>query len=173
MWHDCIWYSFIFHNNQFTWQVNQPSHFLTRVSLQEPVALLLSQGGYTIHKTLGSFYLFNYWTHSLCQKRATGPWGMWGAVSSFVGDNKRQSVNRADGGGKRKAKVGETRGFFSLPLCRLCHKLHFLCDSFKSLLYSSQKPMQCGPLGMKYKENKMDSYLNLDLPLIFYKNTTV
>lgn len=162
--------SFIFHNNQFTWQVNQPSHFLTRVSLQELFALPLSQGGYTIHKTLGSFYLFNYWTHSLRKKRATGPWGMRGAVSSFVGDNKRQSVKRADGGEKRKAKVGETREFFSLPLCRLCHKLNFLCESF---LYSSLKPMQCGPPGMKYKENKMDSYLNLDLSCIFYKNTTI
>lgn len=101
MWHDYIWYSFIFHNNQFTWQGNQPSHFLTRVSLQELFALPLSQGGYTIHKTLGSFYLFNYWTHSLRKKRATGPWGMWGAVSSFVGDNKRQSVNRANAGGAK------------------------------------------------------------------------
>lgn len=173
MWYDYIWYSFIFHNNQFTWQVNQPSHFLTRVSLQELFALPLSQGGCTIHKTLGSFYLFNYWTHSLRKKRATGPWGMRGAVSSFVGDNKRQSVNRADGWGGRKAKVWETREFFSLPLCRLCHKLDFLCNSFKSFLYSSLKPMQCGPPGMKYKENKMDSYLNLDLSFIFYKNTTI
>lgn len=105
MWHDCIWYSFIFHNNQFTRRVNQPSHFLTRVSLRELFAPSLSQGGCTIHKTLGSFYLFNYWTHSLRKKRATGPWGMRGAVSSFVGDNKRQSVNRADGGGGREPKL--------------------------------------------------------------------
>lgn len=83
---------------------------------------LPSWEGYAIHKTLGSFYLFNYWTCSLSPERPAHPGGMQGADSSLAGDNKRKPAYSKWEREDSKSSVG---GEFSTDAYRLCTRVWF------------------------------------------------